>query len=424
MHTLPLDDHWRDTLAALEASPGQAVLVTGEEPLWREDLEALLQALDDADLRAVLHTDLPGLDDDAALRPFAPFDVHFRIRIPSLDPDTYQQLCERPLEQVLFGMRNLQAFAYPFDIEVPVRRETVPTLADTIEQALSNGRTLAVRLRLDAAAEPPLLRAVGEILRELDARKLRMRPRVVLDGLPPGALPVEELTDVDVRTEGPIATAIPPWVEDRDTRARRLVWLAQPPTRRPGRRSHPQDRLMARGVPTSLVRLRDRQDVFALIDRLRDDRPLLARTDRFGLSLAGHFEDDFLQRRFATLCRQMREHVADHPPTGLTSLRTLAHALRRSMKPEHDGEDVSIQFGAEGPPDERVDVEPTDVPPIDTPPSDEPEGPFTPGPEDGGPDHDIGRPEGEALDGEDAFPDWIRQAAAIAVEPDAEPGEE
>jgi len=352
MHTLPLDDAWRDTLAALDASPGDAVLVTGEEPLWRSDLVDLLSALGARHLRAVLHTDLPGLDDDQKVRPFAPFDVRFRVRVPSFDPATYTRLTERSVDTLHFGLRNLQAFAYPSTLEVPVRPETVPTLADTIAEAMSGGRTRHVRLRLDAAPSPALFDALGDALRDLDARALRMRPRVVLDGLSAMALPVEALTDVDVRTEeGPDAPA--PEGLDPDVRAARRVWLATPEDQRPGWRTHPLDRLHAAGTPVSLVTLRDRHAVYAIVDRKRDDRPLLAQTDRFGLSIAGRFTDASLASRFATLCRQVHAHAQDQPPADLAALRALAHVLRRSMKPKHD--DDPMQMRLETPP-------PTDAP--------------------------------------------------------------
>lgn len=362
MPTLLLDDTWRDTLADLDAPAGSELLVTGEEPLLRDDLLDLLSTIAGLGLRAILHTDLPGLDDDLKVRPFAPFDAIFRVRVPSFDPETYERLVDQPLDAFLFGLRNLQAFAHPFELEVPVRPDTFPGLADTIAEAMAGGRTRAVRLRLDAEPTQALLTDVGAALRDLDARALRMRPRVVLDGLQATTLPVEDLTEVDVRSDDPPGTPIPDWVDDPDVRARRRVWLATPVARRPGFRSHPLDALYRRGTPASVVKVREAEEVYAVVDRLQPDRPALAATDRFGLWIAGRMHDPVLAERFATLCRQVHAYAAERPPTGLADLRVLAHILRRSMKPGHDGEPITMRF--ETPPPVDDDGPGPDGPPM------------------------------------------------------------
>ena len=68
------------------------------------------------------------------VRPFAPYDLRLEIAFPSSDPIVFEHVTGQPngLERVKEGLRNLKAFDYPFDIEIPVVAAYVGTLGATI----------------------------------------------------------------------------------------------------------------------------------------------------------------------------------------------------------------------------------------------------------------------------------------------------
>lgn len=321
---------WRDAVGGLGAGE---VRVAGGEPLAMPDLHALLAALHHQGRRVTLHTCLPGLDDDLQVRPFSAWDVRFRVTLPAADAAGFEALTGAPLEPVLAGLRNLEAFGFPYEIEVPLAATTLAGLADTVARAHAELGARSVRLRPVEPVDAALAHGVGQALLDLEARALRPHLRLVLDGLPALALPVDALEEVDVRTDDPADAPAPGWLQDVDARARRRVWLMTPAQDRPGHRGHSLDRL---GRPTSLVLLREGHEVYAVVDRVADARPLLARAGSFGLSVAGRFREPALAERFGQLARALRREVEATPPADLARLRGLAHVLRRSLKPRHD----------------------------------------------------------------------------------------
>ena len=304
--------------------PGSWVRVDGDgvDPVSDPGVHDLLARLDARDLRAVIPTGLAGLDDDRPLRPFLDWDVRLRARLRADDA------------HALAALRNLQAFAVPFDVECPAGE--ADRLPDLVAAVCAGGAVRGVRLTARAPGDVPGLAAVARAVRALDARRLSPPPRLVLDGVPALALPVEDLAAVDVRTDdGPDA----PWPDGvdagPDTRARRRVWLATAPSDRPCWRGDALDRF---ADACSVVAIRPPHAVVAVVDRRPPTSSALAHTERFALWIAGRFDDPALAARFAAIARAVRDGVVASPPADLARLRALAHVLRRSMKPAHDGE--------------------------------------------------------------------------------------
>ncbi len=327
------------------------VLIRGGEPLEHPDLQEALTRLTRAGHSIQIDTDLPHLGDDLRVRPFAPHDVLFRVRYPTSDPDHFAALTHMTLDQVEFGLRNLSAFAYAYELVVPVTCLQVGDLAETIRHLFDAFTPLSVTLEVAGRGQPDdpswALSAswddLADQLRSLDTTQLRPRPRLRVLGGHPLALPLDELQQIDLRTEATLSTAWqvpegylarhgPPRV-DGGALARRRTVLARPLKERPCHRGHPLD-----GVAhaTSLVLLRPRHAVHAFIERLRPGRRYLTTYPRHGLAVIGRFNDEVLQQRFRTLARAVHVAVTAEPPQDLARLRAVSHILRRSMRERYD----------------------------------------------------------------------------------------
>ncbi|MCB9681104.1 MAG: radical SAM protein [Alphaproteobacteria bacterium] len=350
---------WRDRLDGLP--PGD-VHVGGGEPLRLPDLGDLLDALTARGRRVVLHTDLPDVHEDVVVRLFAPYDVRFRVNVPTADPARLHGWTDGAgdLEQVEAGLRNLQAFAYTTWMAVPVARETLTDVVPTLQHLLHT--YAAHRIHLDVVhgtapddprwAHAPAWDDVDAALLGWDRTEPRPHPRLVVHGMPGLGLSLDAYTDLDLEVEG---APDDPWQvpeglvrhrgaasPDTDALARRRIWLATPPAQRANRRGHP----LARFVDAvSVVLVRPGHEVYAVIVPRTDGLPFIATTDRHGLLVAGRFEDATLRERFGTLARQVyaRARTPDpqDAPLDLARLRALAHVLRRGMRERHDDEPVA-----------------------------------------------------------------------------------
>lgn len=329
----PAEGRWADAVAALP-DDSTLVRITGGEPLRLPDLPALLDALGDRPV--VLHTDLPDLDDDDRVRPFARWDVRFRVRVPSVEADRLTAL-GGDVERQQAGLRNLQAFAYPFELEVPLWADHVAHLPHTLAHLLRAYSPQRLHVAVATGPAAPRWADIDGALRAFDATAPRPSPRLHVTGLPALALSLDSYTEVDLIVGGSAEDrwALPtdhPHDEprpDEDALARRRVWLATPHDRRPGFRGDPLDRFEH---ATSVVLVRPGHRVFAVIERRRDGVPYLAAGMRFGLLVAGRFEEEELAARFRELAIRLHRAAGGDEPD-LPALREIAHDLRRGMRP-------------------------------------------------------------------------------------------
>lgn len=337
---------------------GPGVHIIGPEPTRAADICDVLASHTNDGNASIVYTDLPGFDDDRSIRPYGPLDVRFRVRVPTADAVLCSSLCNRDLEELEGGMRNLRAFGFPLIPVVPVASPTIDGLAATIEHLVQ--RYTPQEIQLDVIGhgdvnDPSWAWSVTDAALErqldiLDSRNLRPRPRLRVLGRHGLRLPIDRLTRVDMRVEG--------GASDRDlvpaghqhvhrepapsgeTLAARRATLVLPEKDRPAWRSGPADRL---GDVVTRVLVRPGEPVFAVIAGRASGVPYLATTEHYGLFIVSRFGDDALNGRFRTLCKQVYAHVQAHPASGLGRLRELASILRRSMKPRHDDKPVEMR---------------------------------------------------------------------------------
>ncbi|MGC6493933.1 MAG: hypothetical protein ACON5B_13940 [Myxococcota bacterium] len=322
-----------DAIAAL--APGGTLHLAMFGPT-RPELFAVLQDAADRHVRTLLTTDLVGFGDDLAIRPFSPYDIRFRVQVPTFDEEALAKE-GRSLQDLENGLRNLRAFGYVVQLELVVSRDTVDALPSTILYAMNEHGALQQWLQL--ASSPPTLMQLGSALTALDAQAPRPRPRLnaALHAL---QLPVGDLDSVDVRAHG---AAGDPWCPleahpdeappDPDTLARRRRWLLTPERERVGRRGDTRDH---HAHAASSVLLRPGTGVFGLILPHMERHHALLQTSDLGLYFSGRFEDDVDQQRFAALCRFTRDEVERQEiPIDLALLRRAVQSIRRNMKPKH-----------------------------------------------------------------------------------------
>lgn len=260
-------------------------------------------------------------------------------------------------EQLVQALRNLEAFGFPIDLVLPVGAANVAALPDTVAWLIDTFSPRGVHLEVVAgrhADDPAWDHAapwtdLHAALHDLEARALRPHPRLHVTGIPALALPLDALEEVDLRVEAPpddpwsvpegypFDDATPP---NRDVLDARRVWLASRPKDRRSHRGDPRDRLLD-AVSTVLVR--PGHDVFATVERLGPSSRPLTRWGAYGVNVYGRFDDPTLAQRFTTLARALYAQVEAEPPDSLARLRAIAHVLRRSMKPKHDGEAVKVR---------------------------------------------------------------------------------
>lgn len=343
--------------SAIDAALAQGathIRLTGGEPLAHPDLHHLLARITDGGARALVRTRLPGLDDDEPVRPFAPHDVRFEVELPyarATDPERW--------DAVEGGLRNLKAFAYPFDLILPVTTANLDQVADIVAHVHGTDLGRGVQLEVLAPDDPedprwtwaPTWAQVDAVLADLHARALNPPPRVHVTGMPILGLSVGDVPHLDVRTDaasGADARPSPAYLAhhpapsiDIDTLARRRTWLATPPKERPGFRGDARDRF---DEAVAVVLVRPHEGVFAVVEAAIDGRPYLARTARHGLAVYGRMADPTQAERFRTLCRRVHQDAQQRPPEALADLRSLAHVLRRSLKPRHDQDPIEVRY--------------------------------------------------------------------------------
>ena len=357
----PLDEVRAVVKAAAEASNAKMVRLSSGDILHYPGLFDLMDDLAALGKRMTLVTPGHALADDQNVRPFAGYLVGFELCMPSADPEVSKLAFGVDIfESLEAGMRNLKAFAYRFSVTVPVYRDNVHTMAETV---LHLGRAYTLRqVRVEVFNPPggptpwvhryPAYSAVAEQLLAIERDGFKPKPRVELAGVPAGQIPLEQFEQLDVvvdpapRPGGDITSPPAAYIEqhgrpevDASVLVRRRAILATPHDQRPSYRGDPRDRF---ADAVSVVLIRPGNPVFVAIEPKVAGRPYLVGNESYGLCVYGRFGDAVLQSRFATLCKTVYAKEGKER-LEIGRMRAVAHVLRRSLKPKHDHEPVELR---------------------------------------------------------------------------------